>query len=70
MKLKLIVDRIEENFIVFLTENGEKIDWPKTAFLNDVKEGEVYYFNIKNSPEEEKNKKEMAKEILNEILSN
>jgi len=69
MKLNLTIDRIENEKAVLKTDNGETIVWPKTELPAELREGSVLNFTISDSPELEKNKKEMAKNILNELLS-
>ncbi|MBU4257313.1 DUF3006 domain-containing protein [Patescibacteria group bacterium] len=68
MILKLTIDRFEGDKAVLIAESGEQIIWPKNKLPEDIHEGMVLNFNIQNSEEAEKDKKELAKNILNEIL--
>ena len=68
MILKLIVDRFEGDKGVLKTEDNQTIVWPKNKLPINSKEGEVLLFVITNSKEEEKSSKQLAKDILNEIL--
>ncbi len=68
MVIKMTIDRFEGKTAVLKTEKGESVEWPKNN-LPEVKEGAVLIFDIKNSDEYEREEKEKAKKILNEILN-
>ena len=68
METKLTLDRIEEGQAVLLTDEQEKIYIPVRLLPSEAKEGNIYYINIDNKPEEAKDAKNQAKAILNEIL--
>lgn len=68
MILKLTIDRFEGDKAVLIAESGEQIIWPKNKLPEQAREGMVLNFNVQNSEEAEKDKKELAKNILNEIL--
>lgn len=68
MKYILTIDRFEGDKAVLKTEDNNTIVWPKDKLPNQAKEGEVLTFTITNDIEAEKDKKELAKNILNEIL--
>lgn len=64
MNIELIVEKLEDDFVILKTENDQEIKWPKNKLLQEIKEGQKIYFHISD-----KNfKKETAKDILNEIL--
>lgn len=69
MIIKLTIDRFEGDKAVLIAESGEQIIWPKNKLPEQAREGMVLSFNIQNSEEAEKDKKELAKNILNEILN-
>ncbi|MFA4941618.1 MAG: DUF3006 domain-containing protein [Patescibacteria group bacterium] len=69
MKQQLTIDRFEGEKAVLKTENGETIIWPKENLPADAKEGAVLFFQISDSEEIEKEKKDQAKNILNELLN-
>lgn len=69
MNIKLTIDRFEGDKAVLKTEDGDTIVWPKNKLPIDTHESKVLNFNILNDEETEKDKKELAKEILNEILN-
>lgn len=68
MKYILIIDRFENNQAVLKTEDNATIIWPKNKLPHNAKEGAVLIFDININTEIENNKKELAINILNEIL--
>ena len=68
MKLILTIDRFEGNQAVLITNEKESIVWPKKSLPDGAVEGSVLSFDIFRSEDEEKVKKQLAKDILNEIL--
>jgi len=69
MKYLLTIDRFENTKAVLKTAEGETIVWPKKSLPANVKEGSVLSFHIAGSEEVEKEKKDQAKNILNELLN-
>jgi hypothetical protein len=69
MVLKIIIDRFEGEKAVLKTENNENIIWPKNQLPKNSKEGESLLFIITNSKEEGESSKQLAKNIINEILN-
>ena len=67
--IKATIDRFEGNFAVLSLEDGQKLNWPKDKLPKDMKEGVVVWLNILKDEEATKHQKELAKEILNEILN-
>lgn len=68
METKLTLDRIEEGQAVLLTDAKEKIYLPVRLLPSTAQEGNVYFLNLDDKPEQTKDAKEQAKAILNEIL--
>jgi len=68
MTIKLTIDRFENDKAILKTEDRSTIIWPKDQLPQDSHEGMVLIFNIINDAQGEKDKKQLAKEILNEIL--
>ncbi len=68
MTIKLTIDRFENDKAILKTEDRSTIIWPKNQLPENIHEGMVLVFNITNDAEDEKNKKQLAKDILNEIL--
>lgn len=69
MNIKFTIDRFENNKAILITDEGDTVIWPKSKLPNDAREGTVLNFNILSDLETEKEKKELAKDILNEILN-
>lgn len=67
MILTLIIDRFEGEQAVLKTEKNETIVWPKNQLPIGSKEGSVLTFAI--TGEGEKDNRQLAKDILNEILN-
>ena len=68
MNIKLTIDRFENDKAILKTEDRSTIIWPKNQLPENIHEGMVLIFNIVNDAKAEKDKKELAKDILNEIL--
>lgn len=66
--LTFTIDRIENGQAVLKDENGSTVIWPKNKLPAGVREGAALNFTIAGDKEAEKNKKELAKEMLNQIL--
>jgi hypothetical protein len=69
MKQQLTIDRFEDKKAVLKTETGETIIWPKENLPANAKEGTVLLFQISGDEGIEKEKKDQAKNILNELLN-
>lgn len=69
MHIKITIDRLENDKAVLQTEDGQSIIWPKDKLPAGAREGMALNFNILSDIETEKSKRELAKEILNEILN-
>lgn len=68
MFIQITIDRFEGDKAILKTNEGETIIWSKNKLPIEAKEGSVLNFKITSDLEEEKEKKALAKEILNEIL--
>ncbi len=68
MKLKLTIDRLEDKQAVLKTEDNQTINWPIDKLPVEAHEGSTIIFNILTDQESEKDKREQAKDMLNEIL--
>jgi uncharacterized protein (DUF2225 family) len=49
-------------------EDGQKLNWPKEKLPKNIKEGAVLWLSILEDKEATQKQRELAKEILNEIL--
>lgn len=67
--LKATVDRIEEGKAVISFDNGQILLWPVENLPADTNEGSVVNINLTKSDIEEKDRENLAKDILNEIMS-
>lgn len=68
MNIKITIDRFENDKAVLKTDDGDTIVWPKNKLPENAREGAVLNFNILTDAETEKDKRDLAKEILNEIM--
>ena len=69
MKINLTIDRFEGDKVVLKTDDNNTIVWPKNKLPENIHEGQVLVFSICDDKEAEKNGKQQAKDILNEILN-
>ncbi len=68
--LKVILDRFEGDYAIFFINNGKQILWPKDKLPQGLEEGAVIKIKLYTSQGEEREQRELAKNILNEILNN
>lgn len=69
MNLNLTIDRFEEDKAVLKTTDNQTIIWPKGKLPKSAQEGSVLSFVITGSAATDTDSKELAKNILNEILN-
>lgn len=69
MILKLTIDRFEGEQAILKTEDNASINWPKSKLPADCQEGSSLLFAISNNPQKDLTSKQLAKDILNEILN-
>jgi len=69
MKFKVIVDRFEAETAVIKFEDGGTAFWPAENLPAGTAEGAVLRVAVETEAEAETNKREQAKNILNEILN-
>jgi hypothetical protein len=62
------VDRIEKEKAVFKLDDGQSLDWPVAKLPTDVAEGSRLKLILSSDKTEEKEREELAKTVLNEIL--
>jgi hypothetical protein len=67
--LKAVIDRIEDNKAVIRTDDGQNLLWPIENLPEDTSEGSVVYINLNKSELEEKERENLAKDILNEVMN-
>ena len=68
MKHTLVIDRFEGDKAILKTEEKDTVLWPKNKLPENSREGSVLVFAIDEDIETEKDKKNLAKNILNELL--
>ena len=69
MDIKLTIDRFEGGKAVLKTNDGDTIIWPKGKLPENIHEGSVLTVSIHTLAEKESKNKQLAKDILNEILN-
>lgn len=67
-KIRATIDRFEGEFAVLRFPDGQKLNWPKDKLPKNLKEGAVLWLSLLEDKEAEKKQRELAKELLNEIL--
>ncbi|MEK7097816.1 MAG: DUF3006 domain-containing protein [Patescibacteria group bacterium] len=69
MNTKFTIDRFEGDKAVLRSEDGTVVVWPKNKLPDGAREGSALFFSIQNKEGAEKENKNLAKKILNEILN-
>ena len=68
MRINLTIDRFEGEKVILKTKDNETIVWPKNKLPENIHEGQVLAVSIGNE-KPDNNNKQLAKDILNEILN-
>lgn len=66
-KIKVVLDRIEENYGILITQEKKEIQVP-VEYLPSKKEGKGFSIEVKTGEEAKASDEELARAILNEIL--
>ena len=53
--IKIIYDRLVENYAIFITENGKQILWPKNKLPDNLQPGHILYLSLNNKPNQKNN---------------
>ena len=69
MQTTVTIDRFEGDKAVLITRDKQAINWPKDKLPPKAKEGDVLDINIVDSADKTKDNKQLAKNILSEILT-
>jgi len=69
MIIKLTLDRFEDDNAVLVTDDNKTAIWPSSLLPKETKEGSVIYFALTNDLKASADSKQLAKNILNEILN-
>jgi len=68
MQIKVTIDRFENGSVVLKTDDKQTIVWPKNKLPENIHEGSVLTIAVNSDIDSEKNNRDLAKDILNEIL--
>lgn len=63
-----VVDRIEGGRAVLVLDDGQTLDWPRDNLPSGVGEGTKVKLVMLSAADETRDREEMAKAVLNEIL--
>jgi len=69
MKITVTIDRFEGDKAVLITKDKQAINWPKDKLPQKTKEGTVLEINIVDAANKTNDNKQLAKNILSEILT-
>ena len=69
MLIKLTINRFEKGAAILKTEDHNTVIWPKNKLPKNAQTGSVLLFNIFGDSISPPDNKNLAKEILNEILN-
>ena len=69
MNITVTIDRFEGDKAVLITQDKQAINWPKDRLPQKAREGTVLEINIVDTANKTKENKQLAKNILNEILT-
>jgi len=67
MIIELKIEKLEEDKAILKSEDNDVVIWPRHKLPSGAKEGSLLAFAIKSGEQDAENK-EIAKDILNEIL--
>jgi hypothetical protein len=67
MLVELKVAKFENDKVILRTEDNDTVVWPRRQLPPDIKEGALVAFTINDQTAKPDNK-ELAKDILNELL--
>lgn len=66
---KGVVDRKQGDTLIIELENGTEMQWPAHLSPDDIKEGDSVRLILATSKDDEAERQQIAKTLLNEILS-
>lgn len=67
-KLKLTIDRFEEDRAVLLADDGRFAVWPREWLPEGASEGQAIFLEPRLDPEEEAARRKLAQSMLKELL--
>ncbi|TES97370.1 DUF3006 domain-containing protein [Patescibacteria group bacterium] len=65
---RAILDRFEDKMAVFKLDNGQELEWSKDELPRDFKVGDEVNLKLVTSASETKEREEIARKLLGEIL--
>lgn len=65
---RAILDRFEDKMAVFKLDDGQELEWSKDELPRDFKVGDEVNFKLVTSASETKEREEIARKLLSEIL--
>ena len=65
---RAILDRFEDKMAVFKLDNGQELEWSKDELPRDFEVGDEVNFKLVTSVSETKEREEIARKLLSEIL--
>lgn len=68
--IKAVIDRFEGTWAVLVFDDGQILNWSIKNLPNGLQEGAVLRFTISVDSDEESERQQTAKDLLNEILKN
>ncbi|MDP2708951.1 MAG: DUF3006 domain-containing protein [bacterium] len=69
MIIKFTIDRFEGDKAVLIDADGTAVNWPKNKLPAGASEGSALSFDIAEEREREKQERQTAQDIINEIIS-
>jgi hypothetical protein len=66
-EIKTTIDRFEGDFAVLSYGNGT-FNWPKDKLPDEAKEGDIFVLIAKRDVDATKDREELAKTLLNDLL--
>ncbi|MEK7159386.1 MAG: DUF3006 family protein [Patescibacteria group bacterium] len=64
-----IIDRFENDKAVIILNDGQQLIWPKSKLTDDTTAGQAVSLYLSEDESGAENKKQLAKDVLNEILN-
>lgn len=65
---RAILDRFEDKMAVFKLDDGQELEWSKDELPRDFKVGDEVNFKLVTSASETREREEIARKLLSEIL--
>lgn len=66
--IKATINRFEGNYAILILNDKQRLNWPKKDLPHNISEGSVVWLSILANEKTIANQRQLAKEMLNEIL--